>query len=484
MSAEHRRIGILREFASLPLMIALLLVRSVEAYVPGDPWSLTASGSTNGEGNPITLTWSIVPDNTSIFGGDNSNLVSYLDGIFDPISTSWLPLFEQSFDRWSQLGGITFVRQSTDDGSLLQLSSGVLGVRGDVRLGGMFDDGPGGTLAFANLPNDGDIVFDTGETTFFSNASGNYLQLRNTLMHEIGHAFGLFHVVSTTNQLLLEPFIGTSFDGPQLDDIRGIHGLYGDALEKTNGGLGNDAFSLATSLGAITAGSNVSIGDDAASGQFVGANETDFVSIANSSDADFYSFSVSDPSTLQVTLTPWGGIFNQGVEFGEQSVFDANSRNNLSLTVLGTNGVSVLGLADNTAAGGVESLANLSLTTSGQYFVRVQGADDSVQLYDLQLSATLASSGLAGDFDDDQNVDGHDLLVWQNSFGLSGNGLAADGNGDGNVNGSDLQIWEENFGSSGSLSGILGVPEPTSGMMWSIALILKIYGSGHWRRLL
>src|SRR5262249_44539560 len=140
----------------------------------------------------------------------------------------WFHLFQESFDRWTQLGGITFVYEPNDSGTSLSGSAGALGVRGDVRIGGANIDGPSGTLAYTYYPDNGDMVIDTGETTFFTDSTNNYRSFRDTLMHEIGHAFGLDHVISSTEALLMEPYIDTSFDGPQLDDIRGLQGFYGD----------------------------------------------------------------------------------------------------------------------------------------------------------------------------------------------------------------------------------------------------------------
>ena len=82
------------------------------------------------------------------------------------------------------------------------------------------------------------MVFDTGDTAFFTKAANNYVNFRNTAMHEIGHGFGMLHVNSTSN-LLMEPVINTSFDGPQLDEVRGVQFFFGDANEKSNGGQGN-----------------------------------------------------------------------------------------------------------------------------------------------------------------------------------------------------------------------------------------------------
>jgi hypothetical protein len=102
-------------------------------------------------------------------------------------------------------------------------------------------------------------------------------------------------------------------------------------LRKTFGGLGNDVAARATSLGALATGGSRTIGAAARGGQEVAAAETDFVSIANAADADFFSFTIAAPATLDFTLTPLGGVFNQGVEGGAQSSFNANARNDLAL---------------------------------------------------------------------------------------------------------------------------------------------------------
>jgi hypothetical protein len=466
------------------LMFVVLQALPATAYVPDDRWSVTASGATGASGTPIELTWSFAPDDTSIPGEGASNLISYFDGLFNVSTTSsdltqrhWFTYFKQSFDRWTALGGIKFTYESHDNGSSLQTSSGVLGVRGDVRIGGAFVDGASGTLAYTWLPNSGDVVVDTGETNFYSNSSNNYRQLRNTIMHELGHAFGLLHIESSTDALLMEPTINLGFDGPQLDDVRGIQGMYGDAFEKSNGGLGNGTAARATSLGALAIGNMLDVGSDAAGSQVVGALETDFVSIANSADTDFFSFTVAAPSLLDATLTPLGGVFNQGVEGGAQSSFNANARNDLTLSVFASNGTTLLGTANLNGAGGVESLADLSLATAGKYFARISGATDNVQLYQLQLAATALTTILIGDYNLDGTVDAADYSVWRNSLGQVGSNLAADGNGDGTVDAADYSVWKANFGmTTGSASGgsIVGVPEPASGVLLSFAAITRL----------
>jgi serralysin len=457
----------------MAIAMVALHVGSAAAYVPDDRWSVTASGSTGAAGKPITLTWSFAPDNTTIPDEGGSNLISYFDDLFNVSTTSsdltqrpWFKYFEQSFDRWSELGGITFKYEPNDNGSPLYSSSGVLGVRGDVRIGGALVDGANGTLAYTWLPDSGDVVVDTGETNFYSNSSNNYRQLRNTIMHELGHAFGLLHVESSNAALLMEPILNTSFDGPQLDDIRGIQGLYGDALEKTNGGLGNGTYQRATSLGSLIIGGSLSVGSDAVGSQSVSPLETDFVSIANSSDLDFFSFTVAAPTLLDVTLTPLGGVFNQGVEGGAQSSFDANARNDLSLAVFASNGTTLLGSANLTGAGGVDVLSDLELLSAGTYFARVTGSSANVQFYELALSATLLQMGLPGDYNGNHVIDAADYTVWRDAL-TSGAALLNDSNGNGIADANDFTYWRGHFGQSlgsgaGSGAAVATVPEPST----------------------
>lgn len=453
------------------------------AYVPDERWTSTASGATGTTGDPVTLTWSLLRDAGSIPDEGTSNLISYLDGQFGAgaggtnfTTRPWFHLFQDSFNRWSQLGGITFTYESNDSGALSG-PAGALGTRGDIRIGGANVDGASGTLAYTYLPNDGDMVIDTGETSFFSTPTNSYRAFRNTLMHELGHAFGLLHVESTTERFLMEPFIDTSIDGPQLDEVRAIQGMYGDPLEKTFGGLGNDVSARASSLGSLASGGTRTIGAAARGGQEVGATETDFVSIANAADVDFFSFTIASPLSVDFTLTPLGGVFNQAVENGPQSFFDANSRNDLALAVFGPNGTTLLGSASSTSAGQIESIADLSLTSPGQYFVCVTGATDSVQLFELSLSATSLVVAPTGDFDGSGAVDGRDFLMWQRTLGASGANLPADGNRDGTVSAADLMLWRQSFGQA---TGAVGtIPEPASAALLAAGIAGVFRRRGH-----
>jgi hypothetical protein len=457
------------------VLASLFAAAPARGYIlyPGDldPWLWTSSGLRSGNGDPATITWSIVPDGTSVttFAGGStspSNLISFMNTNFggnpqepDLTQQPWFHLFEESFGRWAALGGVKYVYEPEDDGMLHPGNNGRLGVRGDIRIGGHQIDGHGGTLAFNYRPPDGsDMVLDTGDVQYFSNAANNYRRFRNTVMHEIGHGIGLAHLTSSS-YLLMEATVNTRFDGPQLDEVRGVQLFFGDANEESNGGQGNDSAALATSLGTIAAGSSTSVGAAAnVAGQAISDTVTDFVSISNVDDTDYFSFAVAQPSLLDATLTPRGGEFTQALPGQVPTSFDANSRSDLALTVFETNGTSILATASVNPAGEIESLADVMLPAPGTYFARVTGADDTIQLYELSLSIAAA---LPGDFNSDGVVNGADYVVWRKSgmsqaefntwranFGAMAGGvtLAGDFNSDGVVNAADYVVWRKNGG--------------------------------------
>jgi serralysin len=448
------------------VVLIALSANDVFAFSVWRPWSVTASD------NPNQVTWGFADDGSSIPATGTSNLISFFDSVYgvtvpglEIIERPWFSLFEDSFDRWSQLSGITFVYEGADDGAVVQNSPGVLGVRADIRLAGKFIDGPSGALASTWLPNTGDIVLDTSDVGFFSTVLTDNPKARNTLKHEIGHALGLMHVASSDAKLLMEQNTSSWYDGPQLDDIRGIQSLYGDFYEKSHNGLGNGVAARSIPLGSLVSGSPLSIGSDAAGDQIVLPTENDFVSITNSADIDFYSFSVAAPGLLNISLTPRGGIFSHGLAGGQESILNANSQNDLSLAIFGPNGATILNFSDQVPAGGIEVLLAVPLSTAGTYFVRVSGASDGAQLYELDLVMGQPMIGVAGDFNGNGVVNGTDFFEWQRSFGHTESGLKADANQDGVVDEIDMGVWRIAYGLSQLPSITVGVPEPSGAVM-------------------
>ena len=365
-------------------------------------WTTTATnGSGLTQGTPTTLTWSIVSDGTAIpaLGGINtessagSNLVAYLGGIYG-VSTNdlnytdepWFAHFQSVFSRWSQLTGINYVYSAADDGAAFTNTTanpGVLGVRGDVRIGGHYIDGNSNVLAYNFFPNHGDMVIDTGDN-FFSdpivNNANNSRRLRNTLAHEAGHGIGLNHVDSDNAAFLMEPFIDTRFDGPQLDDILAAQRMYGDDFEP------NDTAATARTLGSLPTGQSFTVGPNGNT-TFVGANDVQFISIDGASDTDFYSFTATTSGSVSVTLTPQGTTYNQGPQGGTQTSLNTSTLNVLDVQLIGTNGSTVLANGATSPAGPFKTLSFL-VPSAGTYYVKVTGTVDNVQMYRLNFGLT------------------------------------------------------------------------------------------------
>ena len=395
-----------RKVAGLALLNASLALSTATAQDPPDigRWNVpTAIAPTQGlaQGDPLQLTWGFFQDGANVPGfglgaAAPNNILSFLDGIYPGGSAEYLPLFESTFDRWSSISGLSYQFEANDDGAAFATTPGILGTRADVRIGGRTIDGPGGTLAFNFFPNSGDMVIDTGDP-FFNDTGGNSLGLRNVLAHEHGHGIGMPHVDVGTPPTLLEPFVNLSFDGPQFHDILLAQRGYGDALERSNNGLGNDTTGLATVFGMID-DSMVVIGEDARrmadlSDFEVAPTQNDFISIDDETDTDVYSFSLGALSDVEIDLEALGVAYQTGPSGGGTSLFDTTSRSDLALEVLDANGA-VLFSSDITGLGGTESL-DLRLV-GGSYFVRVTGADNGdgnqidTQFYSLGLSAATA----------------------------------------------------------------------------------------------
>ncbi len=367
------------------------------------------------QGSPLTLTWGVVPDGTTMpaegFTAGNSNLISAFDATFgnggggaNLTNRPWFTSLSNSFNRWSQVSGLSYQYSAADDGVALSGSNlGVLNQRADLRIAGRNLDGASNVLAYNYFPNHADMVIDTADMALYGNSANSFRFLRNVVMHEHGHGMGCSHCESNTNGFLMEPFINTTFDGPQFHDILIAQRGYGDVNEKSNAGNGNDTAVLATSLGLIPFGSSVSKGNDARDLP-VGGSEVDFLSIDDDTDTDFFSFSMDGAGTVNVLLEALGGTYNIGAQGGAQSAFDTRFRSDLSLSLFGVDGTTLLQTVNANGLGGNEQLS-FFLNSAGTYFVRVNGIDNGdaiavdTQFYGVSLSTvpepgTMAALGL------------------------------------------------------------------------------------------
>ncbi len=206
------------------------------------------------------------------------------------------------------------------------------------------------------------------------------------------------HVEPVNFQFLMEPFATSNppFDGPQYHDILVAQRGYGDFNEKSFNQQGNDVFQRATGLGTINDGQTVTRGDDARD-LFVNPTETDFFSIDDQTDIDFWSFEVAQVSTVDILLEALGQTYDIGPQGGSTGPFDTSVRSDLALDLYDTDGMTLLASSNATGLGGLESLAGVALNAAGTYYIRISGTDnpDSIaidtQFYGLSVTVHAAA---------------------------------------------------------------------------------------------
>ncbi|MGV6814148.1 MAG: matrixin family metalloprotease [Phycisphaerales bacterium] len=342
-------------------------------YQQGNRWSNTATnGGGLGQGDPTIITYSFAPDGAFIpdagLGSGTSQTFAWLNGLYGSPAV-WQQLFTQIFDRWEELVGVTYVYEPNDDGVNMSSLSGQIGVRGDVRIFSFNYplDGNFGVLAYNFFPNNGDMAFDAFDT-FYNDTSNSSRRFRNVAAHEHGHGLGMPHVCPANATKLMEPFVSTAYDGPQLDDI--LNGLrnYGDKLEP------NDSISQATDLGTIQSGDSTSM---------------DNLGVDDNSDDDFFKITVTQQSQFTFTVNPDADSYLEGPQTSGcdgGTIKDYNAIQDLRITVQDADG-NQLAQVDDTGFGESETLVFNSLTGGDFYFVVDPASNvNDVQRYNFSVS--------------------------------------------------------------------------------------------------
>jgi len=352
----------------------------IQYNAEGSRWSRTAYNSSTGtNGDPITLTWSFVPDGvtvpvTSWNAETPSDLFAKMNSQFGGNTTLWQDQFRACFNRWSQVSGIQYIEEN-DDGAALTSSSGQAGVRGDIRIAACHIDGPYGILAYNYYPDVGDMVLDSDDN--WADSANSYRFLRNTLMHEHGHGIGLGHVSPTDQTKLMEPMLSTKFDGPQDDDIRGAQHYYGDPDEN------NDTSGTATDLSAIDPGP-VTLAD---------------LSLDESGDHDWFRFTAGTNRRITITATPVGSAYDVGPYGGTVQTINTARIADLQIELRTGDGQTVLTSATAAGIGAAEQIANYLLPSAGGDFqihlYAGAGSQSDVQRYTLSIETAVVGASLS-----------------------------------------------------------------------------------------
>lgn len=360
--------------------------RGLTDFQPTQPLTSTATNGTLQTGEPLTITYSFVPDGTFIQGfngepGSPSNLFATTNANFPGGSNGFRQKVAEAFARWGAISNINYV-EVADDGSTFQSSPGLLAGggavgRGDVRIAmHPVGDGP---LAYNFFPQFGsDMVIDSLDIAVFADPTDNFVSLHNTLTHEHGHGIGLEHVIPTNGTKLMEPFLNTGFAGPQEDDIRAVHFLYGDAHEANNtlqtssfvgGPLNNPATNGVLTLG------------------------VENVSLERAGQSDFYSFTCFAGVPIAIRVEPVGTTYSQGPQNGTPALLDAKSVRNLGLRLwrrisAQSNTFELFAQIDFNAAGEVEYHPPLAYSVAGFMVAEVFSTDgvNAPQRYSLTIS--------------------------------------------------------------------------------------------------
>ncbi len=429
----------------LPTQAAMDDVNSMyfvwDRYNASTRWSTTASGSAGSQGDAATLLWSLVPDTVSIpsaISGEatsNSQLFSRMDTLFAGVGgrAVWVQQFIRVFARWQSLSGVNYSRVTVggndwDDGAVWS-SSGAIGLRGDIRISMHPIDGVNGILAYNQFPgagSGGNMVIDSSEN-WVSGSTGStpFRFFRNTVAHEHGHGLGFSHVCPSNGTKLMEPFLSTSFDGPQQDDIRAVQRQYGDPFEP------NNSVPTAAFLGTLGTSSGIGLGTTpttVAGDTIVYPNVANaaLLSIDANSEVDYWQFDTTANILATIVVTPIGSSYSDlnqdgsgsdGCTGGTGGTTNALAACNPVITLVNGPGSAGLALVDANAAGLSETLPTFLLSGSSTYNLKVSESDAPTesQLYKFTITVNGPTSVTASDAASSNTI----TLSWTNIPGAT-----------------------------------------------------------------
>lgn len=389
------------EGGALPPTLAELALD--ERFFPASTvWTGNSGQGPSGQAIPARLSFSFpndgvmwgIPSRPVVPNDLNSGLGHVFGGANFDLGREML---RQALAGWRRTAGLSYF-EVADDNSPQDTLTAPSAQRGDIRVGGGFT-WPDTYLAYNFFPSGGGDMFYNSRywetASFLGNPGNSNRYLRNVMAHEHGHGLGFFHVVPCNQVFNMEPFLATTFDMQQIDDLRNAHHNYGDRF------AGNSSAGTAKDFGALTSGGTVkSVIERTLS--------TNGVAGPGNSDEDWFRFSISNTQNIVISVVPVGGVYDNGSQSsgcsGSISSVNAGAAGNLNVELRDSTGAVVILNEGSQPAGSTETLTATS-RPAGTYTVRVidVGPNDPVnqvvQLYDLTIrlgASTAPPAAIAG----------------------------------------------------------------------------------------
>lgn len=176
---------------------------------------------------PARITYSLVPDGTSI-GGTPSVLFQGMNAKFS--TATWEAQIEKAAAVWEAVANVNLAIVP-DNGAAVGSAGNQQGDPnfGDIRIGGMAQSS--GQLAFTYSPPPynggtlaGDMFFNTNQSW---QVNGSTYDLETVAIHEFGHALGMGH--SAIAAACMYAGYTTTRQSLNADDVSGVQSIYGPA---------------------------------------------------------------------------------------------------------------------------------------------------------------------------------------------------------------------------------------------------------------